>query len=126
MFLLTFRSFTNAERVLELLIEKYEMPEPRGLTDEEFDEWRDKKLKQTRARLVHGPSHLHISFERIPLFRVLHALTLWVDNYGLIQDDSRIIPRLQSFLELVQEPPQSAQIARHILQNIESKVSSFC
>ncbi|GJJ13429.1 hypothetical protein Clacol_007683 [Clathrus columnatus] len=101
-FLLTFHSFTTAERILELLIEKYEMDSPPGLDVEEFNEWKDKKLRPTQAR-------------------VLHVLTVWVDNYGLIQDDPRVIPRLQDFLELIHSPPQHAQNARLILQNIATK-----
>lgn len=48
-FLLTFRSFVSGERLLDLLLERYDIPEPEGLNPYEKGDW--KKQKQTPIRL---------------------------------------------------------------------------
>jgi son of sevenless-like protein len=48
-FLIMFRSFTTGPELLQLLIERYNLPEPAGVTPVELAEW--KKMKQTPIRL---------------------------------------------------------------------------
>lgn len=49
-FLTTFRTFSTADRVLELLIERYELEAPANLQEEQFNEWKEKKLRPAQAR----------------------------------------------------------------------------
>ncbi|KAF8578614.1 ras GEF [Ramaria rubella] len=102
-FLMTFRTFTTADKLLDLLIARYETEPPVDLTQEEFDEWKEKRLKPTQAR-------------------VLHVFTLWVQDHRLVEDGADIVPRLREFLELVQSP--HAQNAKHILKLMESRRNS--
>ena len=44
-----FRSFTTGPELLKLLIERYNLPEPEGMTELEAADW--KKLKQTPIKL---------------------------------------------------------------------------
>ncbi|KAF8504290.1 ras GEF [Hysterangium stoloniferum] len=103
-FLTTFHSFTAADRVIELLIDRYEMDAPTDLVEEQFNEWKLQKLRPTQAR-------------------VLHVFFVWVDQYGLMEDDPQVVRRLREFLELVNSPSPHAQIARKILTSIEQYVN---
>lgn len=49
-FLTTFRTFTTADEVFDLLIERYQMDHPAGLTTEEFEEWKNRKLRPIQTR----------------------------------------------------------------------------
>lgn len=51
-FLTTFRTFTTADRALELLIDRYGMDPPIELADEQFKDWLEKKFRPTQARCV--------------------------------------------------------------------------
>lgn len=47
--MLTFRSFTSGDELLDLLFERYDIPEPAGITELQLVDW--KKQKQTPIRL---------------------------------------------------------------------------
>lgn len=51
-FLLTYRSFTSARELFELLVQRFGIQPPEGLTQQEFDVWRDRKQKLIRFRVV--------------------------------------------------------------------------
>ena len=74
-FLTTFKSFTSAEEVFELLVAQFNITPPSTLNAKEMEVWKDKKLRPTRRRM-------------------LNALHTWVDDYGLLQDDPYLAPRI--------------------------------
>jgi len=51
-FLLTYRSFTTARELFELLVQRFNIQPPEGLTPEELDMWREQKQKLIRFRVV--------------------------------------------------------------------------
>jgi son of sevenless-like protein len=51
-FLLTYRSFTNARELFEMLVKRFSTQPPEGLTQTDYDTWRDRKLKPIRFRVV--------------------------------------------------------------------------
>jgi hypothetical protein len=49
-FLLTYRSFCTTDEWFDLLVQRYDLSAPGGLTPEEVDLWGEKKLKLVRLR----------------------------------------------------------------------------
>jgi len=63
-FLLTYRSFTEARELFELLVERFEIQPPEGMALGDYDTWRDRKQKPIR-------------------FRVVNILKSWFDNFWM-------------------------------------------
>ncbi|KIJ54182.1 hypothetical protein M422DRAFT_241434 [Sphaerobolus stellatus SS14] len=99
-FLTTFHAFTTADRILDLLIDRYQIDAPAELAEDQFEEWKLKKLMPSRAR-------------------VLFTFKVWIEKYGLMEDDPHIIPRLREFLELIHSPPAHAQNAKALLLEMQ-------
>jgi len=53
-FLLTYRSFTTARELFELLVRRFNIQPPEGLTQAEYEEWREQKQKLIRVRVVNN------------------------------------------------------------------------
>lgn len=51
-FLLTYKSFTSARELFEMLVSRFNLQPPEGLSPPDFDVWRDKKQKLIRVRVV--------------------------------------------------------------------------
>lgn len=51
-FLLTYRSFTSARELFELLVKRFGIQPPAGLTQADFELWRDRKQMLIRFRVV--------------------------------------------------------------------------
>jgi son of sevenless-like protein len=51
-FLLTYRSFTTARELFELLVKRFNIQPPEGLTQPDYEMWRDRKQKLIRFRVV--------------------------------------------------------------------------
>lgn len=49
-FLMTYRTFCTSHDLLDLLIERFLIEAPQGLTVEEMKEWETRKLRPIRAR----------------------------------------------------------------------------
>ena len=62
--LLTYRSFTTARELFELLVQRFNIQPPEGLAIPDFDVWRDRKQKPIR-------------------FRVVNILKNWFDNFWM-------------------------------------------
>ncbi|CAJ2506269.1 Uu.00g003990.m01.CDS01 [Anthostomella pinea] len=63
-FLLTYRSFTSARELFELLVKRFNIQPPEGLNNSDYDVWRDRKQKPIR-------------------FRVVNILKNWFDNFWM-------------------------------------------
>lgn len=80
-FLLTYRSFTTASELFEMLVKRFIIQPPFGLTQEDYQKWVDKKQKPIR-------------------FRVVNILKSWFDNYWMENNDeagSHLLSRVYSF-----------------------------
>jgi hypothetical protein len=51
-FMLTFRSFVDKEQLYKMLMERFNMGPPHGISSEEFSEWKVEKLDKTRLRIA--------------------------------------------------------------------------
>lgn len=63
-FLLTYRSFTTARELFEMLVARFQTQPPSGLSQDDYVLWRDRKQKPIR-------------------FRVVNILKSWLDNYWM-------------------------------------------
>jgi son of sevenless len=106
-FLVTFRTFATATEVFDLLISQYGLEVPPNLTEDEFGQWKREKLRPTQKR-------------------VLTVLTMWLEEYDLLNQDAEVAPKLQEFLGLVINPPALALTAKHMLKSLERLVSFGC
>ncbi|GAB7358165.1 hypothetical protein MBLNU230_g0319t2 [Neophaeotheca triangularis] len=80
-FLLTYRSFTTATELFEMLVKRWSIQPPYGLHGEPFQTWTDKKQKPIR-------------------FRVVNILKSWFDNYWMEGNDEssqQLMQRVYSF-----------------------------
>jgi len=75
-FLLTYRSFTNARELFEMMVKRFTTQPPEGLTQAEYDVWHEKKLKPIR-------------------FRVVNILKSWLDNFWMEEnsDETKLLVR---------------------------------
>jgi son of sevenless len=63
-FLLTYRSFTSARELFELLVKRFQTQPPEGMAQSDYETWRDRKQKPIR-------------------FRVVNILKSWFDNFWM-------------------------------------------
>jgi son of sevenless-like protein len=103
-FFLTFRTFATADEIFSMLVGRYELPPPDGISIQEIDEWRERKLRPTQNR-------------------VLMCLTTWLEDYSMLNEDPHVARQMQEFLSLIQQPPQLALAARLILESLSRLVS---
>lgn len=75
-FLLTYRSFTSARELFELLVKRFSIQPPANLSQQDYEAWRDRKQKLIR-------------------FRVVNILKSWFDNFWMedFNDDSKQLIR---------------------------------
>jgi son of sevenless-like protein len=80
-FLLTYRSFTTASELFEMLVKRWSIQPPHGLAKDDYQTWVDKKQKPIR-------------------FRVVNILKSWFDNYWMEGNDEEariLIQRVYNF-----------------------------
>jgi son of sevenless-like protein len=80
-FLLTYRSFTTASELFEMLVKRWSIQPPHGLAKEDYQHWVDRKQKPIR-------------------FRVVNILKSWFDNYWMEGNDEEariLIQRVYNF-----------------------------
>jgi son of sevenless-like protein len=80
-FLLTYRSFTTASELFELLVKRFNMQPPAGLTKDEYSIWEEHKQKPAR-------------------FRVINILKTWLELYWMENDDAaskELLERIMAF-----------------------------
>ncbi|KAA6408502.1 MAG: ras GEF [Lasallia pustulata] len=80
-FLLTYRSFTTATELFEMLVRRFSIQPPRGISEDDYKTWVDKKQKPIR-------------------FRVVNILKSWFDHYWMENNDqasNELLRRVYSF-----------------------------
>ena len=75
-FLLTYRSFTTASELFEMLVKRFTVQPPYGLAKEDYTIWENQKQKLIRLRVV-------------------NILKSWFENYWMESDDETNIKLLQ-------------------------------
>ncbi|KAJ3187303.1 hypothetical protein HDU85_006591 [Gaertneriomyces sp. JEL0708] len=71
-FLLTYRSFTTSPEFIRMVLDRFSMPTPTGLTPEQEQQWVSQKLTPVRLR-------------------VFNVLKNWLENYALDTDSNDVL-----------------------------------
>ncbi|KAK5629752.1 hypothetical protein RRF57_005467 [Xylaria bambusicola] len=82
-FLLTYRSFTTSRELFELLVKRFNIQPPEGLSSSDYEAWRDRKLKFIR-------------------FRIVNILKSWFENFWMEEpneESMQIIRDVYAFAE---------------------------
>ena len=82
-FLLTYRSFSTADELLKLLVKRFSIQPPRGITQDQYQVWVDRKQKPIRIRVV-------------------NILKSWFDSYWMENNDkssNNLLQRVYNFAQ---------------------------
>lgn len=90
-FLLTYRSFTTASELFELLVKRFNLQPPAGLNRDEYLIWEEHKQKTAR-------------------FRVLNILKAWLELYWMENDDATSKELLERILAFAKSTSTSTKI----------------
>jgi son of sevenless-like protein len=101
-FLMTFRTFTTADHLFDMLVERFHLKPYESLTETEFLNWK---------------ANLRTPVQRL----VLEILKRWLENYQLSEEEPHIEQPLKEFLDLIVSPPHN-KIAANIIQTIDRMV----
>ena len=107
-FLLTYRSFTSARELFEILVRRFGIQPPEGLNSSDYEMWRDRKQKLIR-------------------FRVVNILKSWFDNFWMEdynEDSKQLIRDVYTFArDTVKstETPGSAPLMAVLDQRLAGK-----
>ncbi|KAJ7755059.1 ras guanine nucleotide exchange factor domain-containing protein [Mycena maculata] len=99
-FLTTFRTFTTANQLFDLLVARYHMERPESLTEEQAAEWRERMQIPTQSR-------------------TLTLFTMWLQDHRLLEEEPHIAQRLTDFLTQIVQPQSLALTAKLIIRSIE-------
>ncbi|KAJ7109784.1 ras guanine nucleotide exchange factor domain-containing protein [Mycena epipterygia] len=99
-FLMTFRTFTTANQLFDVLVARYHMERPEHLTDAQAEEWREKMQLPTQRR-------------------TLTLFTMWLQDHRLLEEEPHIAQRLTDFLTQIVQPQPLALTAKLIIRSIE-------
>jgi hypothetical protein len=84
-FLLTYRSFSNSDELMDLLFKRFQVQPPPGLTPEELEIWRNRK--------------------QIPIqFRVFNIIKQWLESVYQ-ESDIEVLKKLRAFVESTMSIP---------------------
>ncbi|KAG6005498.1 hypothetical protein E4U21_007892 [Claviceps maximensis] len=89
-FLLTYRSFTNARELFELLVKRFGIQPPEGLIQSDFETWRDRKQKLIR-------------------FRVVNILKSWFDTFWMEENNEESKQLIRDVYTFTRDSVKSAE-----------------
>jgi son of sevenless len=98
---MTFRTFTTADTLFDMLVQRYRKESPESLTATELQE----------------RGHHAVGVQR----NVLTIFTMWLEDHRLLEEEPHIAQRMTGFLRLVVSPPLST-MAKHLINTIERLV----
>ncbi|KAG8862412.1 hypothetical protein FRB96_001482 [Tulasnella sp. 330] len=101
-FLTTFKSFTTVDELFDMLVDRFNIPEPQGLTKDERTEWVNKKLTPIRFRVIN----------------ILRSLVM--DNHVLEKEDMYIMRRIHDFAARVKNVAPPAQQLMLMVERAQS------
>lgn len=104
-FLLTYRSFTTAAELFELLVKRFGLQPPAGLSRDEYSIWEEHKQKPAR-------------------FRVLNIIKIWLEQYWMELDDANSQALLERMLAFAKSTFATTKIplAKALIAVIEQRV----
>lgn len=102
-FILTFRSFTSRNDLIDRLMERFNMPPPKDVTHEEFGHFKKEKLDKVRLR-------------------VTQTLKYWLENFFVYDFDAEGLKKLDSVVEVIEKSkyPHLATIIKKTVEKVKS------
>lgn len=91
--------------VFDQLVGRFKLAPPARLSEDELEEWKEKKQKSTQQR-------------------VLTLFTMWLEDHSMIKEDPHIVHRLQGFLQSIVDPHPLAIPAKLIIEAIDRLVGT--
>jgi len=99
-FLTTYRSFCTPIELLDLLIDRFHIPDPELLSDRPPDCDQDQSDKSCKMRYAQDLKRFRKEYSQPVQFRVLNVLKHWVDQHFYdFSEDCDLLHRLTSFLD---------------------------
>ncbi|KAJ4304059.1 cell division cycle- protein [Collariella sp. IMI 366227] len=89
-FLLTYRSFTTARELFELMVKRFSLQPPEGLNQSEYEQWKDKKQKPIR-------------------FRVVNILKSWMDTFWMEDQSEESKQLIRDMYNFAKDTVKSAE-----------------
>ena len=97
-FLTTYRSFCSQNELLDMLIDRFNIPDPEFSSDSESDS--EIGEKSTKMRIAQDMKRFKKEYSQPVQFRVLNVLKHWVDQHFYdFEQDTDLLHKLTSFLE---------------------------
>ena len=110
-FLLTYRSFTTASELFEMLVKRFSIQPPRSISQDRYNDWVEKKQKPIR-------------------FRIVNILKSWFDTYWMENNDeatNELLRRVYTFAKDSIAPsgtPGSAPLMASVERRMKGQESS--
>lgn len=110
-FLLTYRSFTSASELFEMLVKRFSIQPPRDISGDDYKTWVERKQKLIR-------------------FRVVNILKSWFDNYWMENNDAEsneLLRRVYSFAKdsiATTQTPGSVPLMTSVEQRLRGQDTS--
>lgn len=89
-FLLTYRSFTSARELFELLVQRFQIQPPEGMAPNDYDTWRDRKQKPIR-------------------FRVVNIVKSWFDNFWMEDQSEETMQLIRDVYSFARDTVKTAE-----------------
>lgn len=124
-FLSTYRSFTDANTLMNLLASRYEMTEPPNLGPAEFEDWKKRKLRPVQMQCVYLSHYYTQSSTYMSSFvttRVLTVLKSWMQDHHMLDAEPEEVPRIREFLTYIKTPEKHEQNAKFMLTLMEKEL----
>ncbi|AOW04453.1 uncharacterized protein YALI1_D28150g [Yarrowia lipolytica] len=114
--LLTFRTFMTPHMLLELLIQRFTIQPPEGLTAEEFDLWESKKQRPIRIRVYNILKNWLEHNWLEPISPVTHDLLGQIETF-VLQMVSQNFPGAKQLLTSIQVRQKGEELKKRMIQN---------
>ena len=99
---MTFRTFTTANTLFEILAERYNITPAQSISDQELADWKTNWQTPTRKR-------------------ILEIYSRWLEDHRLLEEEPHLAKPLTDFLRTIKTPPHNAD-AEAIIETLERLV----
>lgn len=98
--MVTFRSFTERDTLFDKLVERYNIPPPKGCSNEEFMKWKSEKLDKVRLR-------------------VAKTVMYWIQNFYTYDFDEEMNQKVNEFVQMMESVKGGGALASGIKRELE-------
>lgn len=117
-FLMTFKSFTTAEELTDLLIQRFRIQPPEGLSPPELEEWSKLKQKVIQIRYVVKPCSPPFYSS---VSRVMNAFKSIIQTDDILEkEDMHVLDKIDAFVS--SEDASAFPAAKQIKKLIEQRI----